>query len=415
MINPEIREKANHYRKEFATARPFPYVVIDEFFSTVPAERLLEDFPPFNPANALNEFGEVGRKAAIADIRKISPFYAKVYDYIASPDFLEVISRITGIPELVHDYRMFGGGTHENLEGQELDAHVDFNFLDDQKLHRRLNLLLYLNKEWQESWGGCLELHSNPRRPGENHIKVIVPAFNRCVIFETSERSWHGFERIRLPQDKKHISRKLLSIYLYTRDRPAEEIVPQHGTFYVQRPLPAHIVAGHRLSEDDVTSIKELLVRRDGWIEYYHKKELRDSETIQSLARYAESLVPVDQLPVKGCAQQEGRVRGFWPDSWIGTDFEVALRLNHPAGRIVIRGDTPQETELRVSLNGVEVARPVVKPGADSFGIAVDVAKNELMKLNITSDKPYCPAEAGDSPDSRRLVLHLLELEVVAR
>jgi hypothetical protein len=412
MISPEVREKANQYRREFGEARPFPHVVIDGFFSVVPAERLLEDFPPFKPENALNEFGEVGRKATIADIRSVSPFYGEVHDYIASGEFLEVISQITGIAGLVHDYQMFGGGTHENLEGQELDAHVDFNYLDDQKLHRRLNLLLYLNKEWQESWGGCLELHSNPRRPEENQIKVIVPAFNRCVIFETSERSWHGFERIRLPHDKKHHSRKLLSIYLYTRDRRAEEIVPPHGTFYVQRPLPPRIVPGHVLSEDDVTHIKELLARRDGWIEYYHRKELRDSETIQNLVRHIESLAPV--IPIKGCAQQEGRVRGFWSDGWIGIDFEVALRLTRPASRIVIRGETPKDTELRLALNGIEVAGYRVTPGASSIAVEVNIGKDELVKLGITSEKPYCPAEAGDSPDSRRLVLRLLQIEVVS-
>jgi 2OG-Fe(II) oxygenase superfamily len=237
MINPAIHSAAARYRTEFVNARPFPHVVIDGFFEETSAEQLLHDFPRFDPANAITEHGEVGRKATIADIRRISPFYTEVYRYISSPQFLDTVSEITGIPALVHDELMFGGGTHENLEGHETDVHVDFNFLEDRKLHRRLNLLLYLNKEWDQSWGGCLELHTNPRRPKEDRMKLIVPLFNRCVIFETSEHSWHGFERIRLPDNKKHLSRKLLSIYLYTRDRPAEQIVPPHSTFYVQRPL----------------------------------------------------------------------------------------------------------------------------------------------------------------------------------
>jgi Rps23 Pro-64 3,4-dihydroxylase Tpa1-like proline 4-hydroxylase len=275
VINPTIRQQVQRYRRDFDSALPFRHVVLDDFFESEHARHLLVDFPPFHPDNARNEFGGVGRKAVIQEISRISPFYAEVYQYIAAKEFLDVISAITGIRDLIHDEKMFGGGTHENLEGQELDPHVDFNFLEDRKLHRRLNALLYLNTEWEETWGGCLELHSNPRRPRENRIKVVKPGFNRCVIFETSEYSWHGFEKIRLPEGKKHLSRKLLSIYLYTRDRPLAEIVPPHSTFYVQRPMPVRIKAGYTLRQEDVRQIEELFQRRDDWIEHYQKKELK--------------------------------------------------------------------------------------------------------------------------------------------
>lgn len=288
MIGAAVRRQTARYKNQFADALPFRHVVIDSFFEPDHAERLLADFPVFDPENAKNEFGEVGRKATVADIRKISPFYADVYRYVGSRDFLDFVSELTSIPELLHDEFMFGGGTHENLEGQDLDPHVDFNYLEDRKLHRRLNLLLYLNKEWEQSWGGCLELHSNPRRPRENKIKVIEPMFNRCVIFETTERSWHGFERIELPQGKKHLSRKMLSVYLYTRDRPDDELAPPHSTFFVQRPLAKHLVAGHVLTVEDVEQLEDQLWRRDTWIELYQKKELDQSRKIQERERWAE-------------------------------------------------------------------------------------------------------------------------------
>jgi Rps23 Pro-64 3,4-dihydroxylase Tpa1-like proline 4-hydroxylase len=79
-----------------------------------------------------------------------------------------------------------------------------------------LNLLIYLNPQWQADWGGNLELHSNPRQPEENKIKSFVPIFNRCLIFETNEYSWHGFSQINLPENQRHLSRKSLSIYLYS-------------------------------------------------------------------------------------------------------------------------------------------------------------------------------------------------------
>jgi hypothetical protein len=397
MINAAVRQQASRYRDEFRAARPFPYLVIDEFFEAAKAERLLAEFPPFNPANAKNEFGEVGRKATIPDIRKISPFYAAVYEYIASPEFLIFAAEATGIPNLVHDEQMFGGGTHENLEGQDLDPHVDFNFIEDRKLHRRLNLLLYLNKEWDVSWGGCLEVHSNPRRPRENQIRVVAPMFNRCVIFETSEHSWHGFERIQLPEGKKHLSRKMLSIYLYTRERPAEEIAPPHGTFYVQRTMPSHLAAGHTLTSQDVRNLEELLGRRDSWIEFYQRKELTDSKRIRDLEAYVRhlaesrgmldrvrSMLPLDRIrtllpkkreeepassaapaasaprvPISGYGIPEGPVRGVWPDGWIGSPFEITIRLQMPADSILLEGFLPEQTlpevQLAISVNDAVV------------------------------------------------------------
>jgi hypothetical protein len=447
MISSAVRQQASRYRNEFRSAKPFPHLVIDNFFEADKADQLLADFPPFDPENAKNEFGQVGRKATIPDIRKISPFYAAVYDYIASQEFLDFVAEATGIPDLVHDEQMFGGGTHENLEGQELDPHVDFNFIEDRKLHRRLNLLLYLNKEWEVTWGGCLEIHSNPRKPKENQVQVISPMFNRAVIFETSEHSWHGFERIRLPEGKKHLSRKMLSIYLYTRERPAEEIAPPHATFYVQRPMPARLTPGYTLTREDVSQLEELLTRRDNWIEFYHRKELTDSKRIQDLTAYVQHLAenrrPMDwvrgllpkkkkkdepaipaaqpprpaQVPLSGYGVQEGLARGVWPDGWIGSPFEVSIRLQMPADAVLLEGFLPEQTlpevELCVSVNDAVVTRRILRPGEISLNVPVEARAGELVKLRIDSDRSYCPMRAGVGADGRDLVFVLRELRVL--
>lgn len=473
MINATVRRQASRYRNEFVNAYPFPHIVIDYFFEAGHAERLLAEFPPFDPANALNEFGEVGRKATVTDIGKISPFYAQVYRFIASQNYLDFISQVTGIPDLLFDESLFGGGTHENLEGQDLDPHVDFNYLEDRMLHRRLNVLLYLNKEWEKSWGGCIELHSNPRRPMENQIKVVTPLFNRCVIFETSERSWHGFERIRLPENKKQHSRKMLSVYLYTRDRPAEQIAPPHSTFYVQRAKPARLVPGHTLTEEDVRQIEQDYYRRDNWIEHYQKMELENSRKLQALTgytneqhpakkarrwvrsflpkrggryharylkavqharRWARLLLPGKEnespsspmesaqdaplVPLTGYAHQEGPALGFWPDGgWIGSPFEVAIRLQKPLDSLIIQGYLPeqfqQEIELCISVNGVMASRHRVQPGLFSLQVSSPASKGETMKLRITSDKSYCPARAGTGADIRDLVFSLREIHML--
>ncbi len=475
MISSAVRGQAARYRSEFRTALPFPHIVIDGFLEADKAEGLLRDFPPFVPENAGNEFGEVGRKAVVPEIHRISPFYAKVYDYIASQEFLDFVAAATGIQHLVHDAQMFGGGTHENLEGQDLDPHVDFNYLADRGLHRRLNLLLYLNKEWNVAWGGCLELHSNPRRPAENQISVIAPDFNRAVIFETSERSWHGFERIRLPDAKKHLSRKMLSVYLYTRDRPVEETAPPHSTFYVQRPMKKHLIPGHALTLDDVSWLEKSLERRDHWIEFYQRKELEDSKRIQellarnrrpggwwsSIGRLRGSVVRLlrgsrkdptsladadvaqdrlDQPPpevrqgehapadaivndgvrvrVLGGGMQEGPARGAWPDGWIGSPFEVAIRVETPVESIALDAFLPHgtlpEVELRARLNGIEAVRRMFRPGAVGMSVPVEAGAGDLIELRIRSDRTYCPRHTGAGADSRDLVVVLRSLRIVS-
>jgi hypothetical protein len=192
---------------------------------------------------------------------------------LRSRDFLSFVGQLTGIHDLLYDRDYVGGGTHENLNGQDLDPHVDFNYHPKTQLHRRLNLIIFLNPEWYEEWGGALELQVNPwLPPAENPIKTILPLANRCVIFETTERSWHGFKRINVPQEK-NVSRRSIAVYFYTRKRPAEEVAPDHATIYVQRPLPEHIRAGHTLRQEDVDAVCHLLVRRDMQIRFLYERE----------------------------------------------------------------------------------------------------------------------------------------------
>ncbi|HEV2362979.1 MAG TPA: 2OG-Fe(II) oxygenase [Caulobacteraceae bacterium] len=220
MISMEILARTAAYRDAYQTAKPFKHVCIDDFFTEEAAAASLRDFPPFDREFAKNEFGEYGGKAVVSCIREISPFYADLYDYFLSREFLDAMSAITGIENLHGDPALFGGGTHENLNGQSLDVHVDYNFQLQGGFHRRCNLLLYLNREWDPAWGGAIELHSDPRRPDVDRCELCNVIFNRAVIFETNEKSRRGFRAIRLPKDRGRISRKCLSICLHTPARP---------------------------------------------------------------------------------------------------------------------------------------------------------------------------------------------------
>jgi hypothetical protein len=238
LLNDTFLLHARDLQPQFTHAEPFPHISIDNFMKHEVAEKLLQDFPPFESANNLNEFGKPGLKAIQPDLRSISPAYVELWKYVCSVEFLEAISQVTDIRNLLCDPTFFGGGTHENKHGQKLDTHIDYNYARDKRWHRRLNVLFYLNKRWHPEWGGRIELSKDPWAPPQEDAKmhrVIDVGFNRAVIFATSEYSWHGFKKVQLPADEQAAgtSRKLISLYLYTRNRPPSETAPPHSTQYI--------------------------------------------------------------------------------------------------------------------------------------------------------------------------------------
>lgn len=140
-------------------------------------------------------------------------------------------------------------------------------------MHRRLNLIVFLNPEWEEAWGGCLELHKDAWNPERNAVKQIVPLANRAVLFETTEDSWHGFTRVALPAARQRLSRRSIAVYFYTRQRPAAETSSPHATVYVPPPLPAHLRAGHTLSDTDMDTLEALVGRRDTQLRFLYERE----------------------------------------------------------------------------------------------------------------------------------------------
>lgn len=273
-IPPPLKARRRELAAEFQAARPFKHLVIDGFFHPAFCERLCAEFPPYDDARFRNEHNHRG-KAHHERIAKLGPAFAELDAFFRSKDFLGFVSELTGIPDLLFDPEYFGGGTHENLEDMELDPHVDFT-LHPNGLYRRVNLLFYLNREWDDAWGGALELHVNPWRPSEqSRPKLVSPSFNRMVIFETSDRSWHGFQRIRLPAGRECVSRKSVALYLYTREDPRGILaIPPDLTVFVDRPLPAHLRPGHTLTDEDMRALGHLIRRRDWKLEYLYGRAI---------------------------------------------------------------------------------------------------------------------------------------------
>ncbi len=261
-VAPSVLANVDRHEAAFARQEPFRHVVIDDFLAPGYAASLLADFPPFERGNARNEAGELGGKSTVERIRRLGAPYAALDDLIQLRAFLDLVSRITAISDLLYDPHYFGGGTHENRTGQDLDPHVDFNRHPIENWHRRLNLIVYLNHKWEDAWGGSLELHSDPRAK-DDETTLITPLYNRCVIFETTEWSWHGFNRITLPANLADLSRRSIALYFYTRERPAEELADTHSTIYVDRPLPQRFRPGIVLGDADIEELRAMLRRRD--------------------------------------------------------------------------------------------------------------------------------------------------------
>jgi hypothetical protein len=401
-VSATVRQEADQHREAFLTAEPFKHVMIDDFFEPSFAERLLAEFPRFDAALSTNESGQASGKSVNTNIRAISPAYQHLYQTLAGRPFLDFVSRLSGIPDLLLDPKMFGGGTHENLHGQELDPHVDFNYDEARKLHRRLNLIVYLNQDWRSEWGGAIEIHSNPRRPSENRIRAFDPLFNRCVMFETNEYSWHGFPRINLPEDKRHLSRKSISIYLYTSERPKQEIAPLHSTFYVQRPLPERMAVGHTLTEQDVEELRRQLIRRDGWIELYQKMELEKSTHLAESAAYIQLLNKRTRAPLTGYVLQKGESEGLFGDEWASSRVRLRIQALLPVSGFVVRGFRPTaapKTKLRVLIDGASAAEAMVW---EEFAVEVPVDRKEqeVFELEIVCESdPGWAMAAGDDRD----------------
>jgi hypothetical protein len=409
-LAPHVIDGMSGYRQQFLTADPYKHVVIDNFLAPDFAEAVLRDFPAFNPALARNEIYEgVWGKSVNTRIREISPAYEELYAFIGSPAFLSLMSELTGIPDLLLDSTLYGGGTHDNLNGQSLDAHVDFNYDEAQKLHRRLNLIVYLNKDWRPEWGGSLELHSNPRRPKENRITSYLCGFNRAVVFETNEYSWHGFPEIDLPVSLRHRSRKSISIYLYTKDRPAYEIAPAHGTFYVHRPLPSRFVPGYTLTEADLTLLHFDVDRRDRWIEIYQNMELAKSAEISGKASYIHELLRRVHAPITGYVLQKGESSGLYPEGWASGQVQLRIQPQEPVKKFVLKGWRPESAPVPATITVQTDEQPIaiVQVGHGVFEIPVlfDPARVQEYVLTV-----HCDIEFQAPADSRQLSYVLMEL-----
>jgi 2OG-Fe(II) oxygenase superfamily len=220
-------------RAQYRSAKPFPFFKIDDFIDESLLDKAVAAYPTYDEARGLGrEFSAVNEKLKIqvTDSANFPSPVKSLADELSGPGFLSDLEYITGIPNLLPDPTYNGGGMHLSGSSGRLDVHVDFNFQEDTKLFRRLNILVYLNPVWEESWGGKIELWDKDVAVCQHSFSPIL---NRCVVFETSETSFHGVTPIKCPAG--HV-RKSFAAYYYTREAPPWWRGKAHSTVFKARP-----------------------------------------------------------------------------------------------------------------------------------------------------------------------------------
>lgn len=230
VINPIDKESL---RNEFQNGQPFPFFCIDNFLDEDFANQVLDSFPSYVRARQVGkEFKGVNEKGKVqvTDSNLFAEPVQRLNQALASAEFLDLLSYVTGMPNLLADDQLVGGGIHQTGPRGHLDVHVDFNYIKERELHRRLNILIYFNKDWERDWGGNIELWD---REVKNCVHSFSPIFNRCVVFETNEISFHGVSAVRCPEG---VSRKSFAAYYYTKEAPAHWTGKSHDTIFRARP-----------------------------------------------------------------------------------------------------------------------------------------------------------------------------------
>ncbi len=220
-------------REGMGAAPAFPHFCIDAFLDDAFAESVHASFPSYAQAERMGKsFAAVNekRKTQITDSRLFPAPILRLHELLASDAFVERMSVMSGIANLVADPKLAGGGIHETDQGGHLDVHVDFNYNEDLGLYRRLNILVYFNKDWREEYGGYLDLWNEDVT---RCVGRFAPTFNRAAGFATSATSWHGVTPVKCPPGRV---RKSFAAYYYTREPPPGWDGVKRSTVFHARP-----------------------------------------------------------------------------------------------------------------------------------------------------------------------------------
>lgn len=228
MINPQ---NWAGLREQFLKSEPFNHIIIDNFWTSEFAEILANDYPDYNSSiwNAHYQ-NAIEDKKACNHWDKFPAATYRAFTYLNSQPFIDIIETITGRAEVKPDIGLHGGGWHCHHKGGKLNVHLDYSIHPKLQLERHYNLIVYMTKDWDPTWNGGLELwsHKEDGSP-EERIITVENKFNRAVLFDTTQQSWHG-----LPDDltcPEGIYRRSMAVYYLTD--PAQDADPRGKALFV--------------------------------------------------------------------------------------------------------------------------------------------------------------------------------------
>ena len=216
-----LNDLALSLKNQYSFADPFPHIQIDNFFSDEYLNSILNEFPDLSSLKNSQDYKNQNEiKFANNDFENFTEKMKTFFNFLNSETFLNFLQILTSINEkLKSDEELNGGGLHEIKAGGLLKVHTDFNKHPTNNLDRRVNVLIYLNKNWKEKYRGCLELWDKEMKECK---QKILPSFNKMVIFSTTDFSNHGHpDPIDCPSN---ISRKSIALYYFSAGRPKEEV-----------------------------------------------------------------------------------------------------------------------------------------------------------------------------------------------
>ena len=217
--------------KNYQNASPYSHIIIDDFLDVDVAEKTLAVFPKIKDEGWIHYVHVNEKKHGLNKLDLIPEFIRDgVIKELNSSKFIKYLETLTGINKLLPDTTIEGGGIHQSENGGYLNIHADFTVHPHKKnWRRRVNVLVYLNKNWEESYGGALELWDKSMSKCEVKIE---PLFNRIVIFNTDEDSYHGFpDAIECPGN---VTRKSIALYYFTEEKAGS--FKRKSTNYRARP-----------------------------------------------------------------------------------------------------------------------------------------------------------------------------------
>lgn len=222
------RSAAEPFAETYQNAGPYNHICIDNFLPEAVLEHVLSDLSTLPPPE--DSFGRAQENLKFSYVPERLPEYTRNLFYaFNSRPFILFLEQMTGIEGLIPDPFFAGAGIHRVANGGHLDIHADFNHHAKMNLERRLNVLIYLNKDWQEDFGGSFEIWDKSMTTKE---ASFVPKFNRMVTFSTGSDTFHGNpEPVNHPGGEPRLS---IALYYYTATWNASR--KSHTTLFKPRP-----------------------------------------------------------------------------------------------------------------------------------------------------------------------------------